>query len=92
LPYRLAVQQHETREGGANVFEGLLQPTHLIIVLVIALVVFGPGKLGDVGKELGRGVRNAKRSLSEIDDVKNSLKVDLDARPDAARKDDAKVG
>jgi sec-independent protein translocase protein TatA len=74
------------------VFEGLLQPTHLIIILVICLVVFGPGRLGDVGRELGKGVRTFKKSMSEIDDVKESLKVDVNPRPDAAKKDGPKAG
>jgi len=31
--------------------------TELILILVIALVVFGPGKLSEVGKALGRGIQ-----------------------------------
>ena len=38
-------------------FEGLFQPTHLIIILVIALVVFGPSKVSDVGSSLGKAIR-----------------------------------
>jgi sec-independent protein translocase protein TatA len=34
-------------------FEGLFQPTHLILVLVIALLVLGLGKLPELGKVLG---------------------------------------
>ena len=58
-------------------FEGLFQPTHLLIILGLAVIVFGPGRLGDVGRELGKGVRTFKKSVSEIDDVKSSLKVDV---------------
>ena len=46
-------------------FEGLLQPTHLLVILVIGLIVFGPGKLGELGGQLGRGVSEFKRQLSE---------------------------
>jgi len=74
------------------VFEGLLQPTHLIIILVICVVVFGPGRLGDVGRELGKGVRTFKKSVNEIDEVKESLKVDVNLKPDATKKDAPKVG
>jgi len=49
-------------------FEGLFQPTHLIIILVIALVVFGPGKLSDVGSSLGKAIRGFKKSMSELTD------------------------
>lgn len=53
-------------------FEGLFQPTHLIIILVIALVVFGPGKLSEVGGSLGKAVRGFKKALSEPDDAANN--------------------
>jgi len=49
-------------------FEGLFQPTHLIIILVIALVIFGPGKLSDVGSSLGKAIRGFKKSMSELTD------------------------
>ncbi len=47
-------------------FEGLFQPTHLIIILVIALVVFGPSKVSDVGSSLGKALRGFKKSMSEL--------------------------
>ena len=46
-------------------FEGLFQPTHLIIILVIALVVFGPGKLSEVGGSLGKAIRGFKKAMNE---------------------------
>jgi len=45
--------------------EGLFQPTHLILVLAIALIVFGPGKLPDLGKALGESIRELKKALNE---------------------------
>jgi sec-independent protein translocase protein TatA len=41
-------------------------PMELIVVLVIALVVLGPKKLPEVGKSLGKGMREFKDSLSNI--------------------------
>ncbi len=38
----------------------------LILILVIALVVFGPGKLPDVGKSLGKGIAEFKKAASEM--------------------------
>ncbi|HLW78021.1 MAG TPA: twin-arginine translocase TatA/TatE family subunit, partial [Terriglobia bacterium] len=35
--------------------EGLLQPTHLFFILLFALIIFGPGKLPDLGRGLGKG-------------------------------------
>jgi len=49
-------------------FEGLFQPTHLIIILVIALVVFGPSKLSEVGGSLGKAVRGFKKAMSDLTD------------------------
>jgi sec-independent protein translocase protein TatA len=46
-------------------FEGLLQPMHLMIIMVIALVVLGPGKLGDLGGQLGRGMREFKQQVND---------------------------
>ncbi len=45
-------------------FEGLLRPTHLFFILLIVLVIFGPGKLPELGKSLGKGIREFKDALS----------------------------
>jgi len=37
--------------------EGLLQPTHLILILGIALLLFGPRRLPELGQGLGKGIR-----------------------------------
>jgi sec-independent protein translocase protein TatA len=44
--------------------ENLLSPTHLLLVLVVALIVLGPKRLPDVGKGLGSAIRDFKESLS----------------------------
>ena len=44
-------------------FEGLLQPQHLLIILVIALFVFGPKKLPELGQGLGKGIRSFRESM-----------------------------
>jgi len=43
--------------------EGLLQPTHLFFILLIVLILFGPGKLPDLGRGLGKGIREFKDAL-----------------------------
>ena len=45
--------------------EGLFQPMHLLVILVIVLLIFGPKKLGELGKGLGEGIRNFKSSMNE---------------------------
>ena len=44
-------------------FEGLFQPSHLVIILVIALFIFGPKKLPELGQGLGKGIRSFKDSM-----------------------------
>ena len=46
-------------------FEGIAQPMHLLLILVIALLFFGPSKLADLGKGLGQGIRGFKDALKE---------------------------
>jgi sec-independent protein translocase protein TatA len=53
-------------------FEGLFQPMHLIIILVIALIIFGPGKLPEIGKGLGKTIREFKKTMSGEDDKPNT--------------------
>ncbi len=43
--------------------EGLLQPTHLLIILAVALFVFGPKKLPELGQGLGKGIRSFRDSM-----------------------------
>jgi sec-independent protein translocase protein TatA len=51
-------------------FEGLLQPMHLLVILGIAMLVFGPKKLPELGKGLGEGIRGFKKAIAERDDDK----------------------
>lgn len=46
-------------------FEGLFQPQHLLIVLVIALFIFGPKKLPELGAGLGKGIKSFKDSMRQ---------------------------
>ena len=43
--------------------EGLLSPFHIVIIMVIVLILFGPGKLPDLGKGLGKGIREFKEAM-----------------------------
>jgi sec-independent protein translocase protein TatA len=45
--------------------EGLFQPMHLIIILVIMLIIFGPGKLPELGEGLGKSIKAFKKALKE---------------------------
>lgn len=45
-------------------FEGLFQPMHLVVIFVIALLVFGPRRLPELGKGLGEAIQGFKNSLT----------------------------
>jgi sec-independent protein translocase protein TatA len=52
-------------------FEGLFQPMHLLVIMGVALLVFGPKKLPELGKGIGDGIRGFKSAIngqSEIHD------------------------
>jgi len=51
-------------------FEGLLQPAHLLLIGVIAMVVFGPKRLPELGRGLGEGIRGFRDALSQRPDDK----------------------
>jgi sec-independent protein translocase protein TatA len=46
-------------------FEGLFQPLHLLVIFGIALLVFGPKKLPELGKGIGEGIRGFKSAIKE---------------------------
>ena len=49
---------------------GLFQPMHLLLILVIVLIIFGPGKLPSLGESLGKSIRGFKKALSEKEEDK----------------------
>ena len=54
----------------------LLQPTHLLFVLVIALLVLGPKRLPEVGRSLGKGLRDFKEAVSGADPREELMALD----------------
>ena len=53
-------------------------PLELVIILVIALLILGPGRLPDVGASLGKSIREFRKASS---DVQEAVKVDVDTSP-----------
>ncbi len=50
-------------------FEGLFQPTHLILIAGIALLIFGPKKLPELGKGLGESIRGFKSAMAAKEEI-----------------------
>lgn len=64
----------------------LFAPSHLLILLVIILVIFGPSKLGDVGGALGKAIRDFKRAMNEPEAAASQPKT-LENPPAEAKPD-----
>lgn len=46
-------------------FSGLFQPLHLIVILVIVMIIWGPGKLPELGSGLAKGIKEFKKNLQD---------------------------
>jgi sec-independent protein translocase protein TatA len=58
---------------------GRLGPGELILILLIALVIFGPAKLPEIGKSLGKALNEFKSQANKVtEDLKVDSKVDSD--------------
>ena len=59
-------------------FEGLFQPLHLVVIFFIAMLVFGPKKLADLGKGLGQGIREFKDAVKDGDNQPSAVTTSAD--------------
>jgi len=62
-------------------FEGLFRPLHLLVILFIVLIIFGPGRLPEIGEGLGKSIRSFKKAFSEKDEPKS-----VEQKDEAQRK------
>jgi len=67
--------------------EGLFQPLHILLIIGIALLVFGTSKFAAVGKGLGEGIRNFKSAMKQPDEVK---KEEPTAKKEEVKKEEEK--
>ena len=63
-----------SRKKGELMGEGLFQPLHLLVILAIALLVFGPKKLPELGKGLGEMIRGFKDSFHGKEPLENMVR------------------
>jgi len=61
----------------------------LVLILVIALVVFGPGKLPEVGKAIGKGIQEFRRASSDVANPKEEPQK-FEAKEDSKLPDEKK--
>ena len=70
---------------------GILEPWHLVLILLIAIVVFGPSRIGDIGGSLGRGIREFKQSINTDEPLATSKPDEKASKTDKADKPKATV-
>lgn len=63
-------------------FEGLFQPMHLLVIFFIALLVFGPKKLPELGKGLGEGIRALKDGMKDQNNSEAKAEVKPEVKPE----------
>lgn len=85
--------QAPRRARGRRVDAGLLAaaempqlgPAEILVVFVVALLVFGPNRLPEVGKQIGRAIREIRRLQAGVrDEIRDAL--DLDGEQEARRR------
>lgn len=52
-----------------------LGPTELIIILIIVIIIFGAGKLPEIGSALGKGIKEFKSATKEIEETVDEVKA-----------------
>lgn len=72
-------------------FEGLFQPMHMLVVFGIALLVFGPKKLPELGKGLGESIRGFKSAMSAKEEPAVKPEPQLRESETGSRKPEARV-
>src|ERR1700693_2615041 len=80
MPAALGLAARGRRPGKLSAvgISDILQPTHLLFILVVALLVLGPKRLPEVGRSLGRGLRDFKDAMSG-DDHHDEIVADTSA-------------
>jgi sec-independent protein translocase protein TatA len=56
-------------------FSGIFSPMHLVVILVIVLIIFGPGKLPELGNSLGKSIKNFKKAVDDPGCEKGNIKA-----------------
>jgi len=62
-------------------FGDIIQPTHLLFVLAVALIVLGPKRLPEVGRSLGKGLRDFRSAMAGIEEHASGLLKDEPPSP-----------
>ena len=75
--YQHGIERVSNSIQGASMFEGLFQPMHLLVIFGIALLVFGPKKLPELGKGIGEGIRGFKAAIKDEEEPASTTSAPL---------------
>ena len=53
---------------------GGIGPWEIVVVLLVLAVIFGASRIPEIGSNLGKGIKNLKKSFSEVEDVEDKKK------------------
>ncbi len=65
----------------------LFAPSHLLIVLVIVLVIFGPSKIGDIGGALGKAIKDFKKAMNEPESDSKTTNTTVEPKASEAKSE-----
>ena len=61
---------------------GNIGPMEILLIALVALLLFGAGRIADIGKGLGQGIKNFKQGIKEAEDLDGDKKADVPAVKD----------
>lgn len=67
--------------------DNILQPTHLLVVLAVALLVLGPKRLPEVGRAIGKGIHDLRSAVDDVKPSREELLGTVEAEAPAAAAD-----
>lgn len=58
-------------------FDGIFAPMHLLLILVIVMIIFGPGKLPEIGQGIGKAIKSFKGEMNDLKDEVKETPLEL---------------
>jgi sec-independent protein translocase protein TatA len=82
MPLNVSRERPDSNHKDYTVIENIFTPTHLLLILAVALIVLGPKRLPEAGRGLGSAIRGFKDSLSMADKPAERPGIDSPRAPE----------
>jgi sec-independent protein translocase protein TatA len=82
MPLNVSRERPDSNHKDYTVIENIFTPTHLLLILAVALIVLGPKRLPEAGRGLGSAIRGFKDSLSMADKPAERSAIDSPRAPE----------